>query len=297
MPRSRSPFNNGSLLSYPLNKLRDSDDWVKINIVEYTPGSFSDGSSGRAFATTPAKGGNLLATISLPMPWNLPTNSVATPWGATEMSPLAARLGDLTNGIIQDPSTGLDQVQSAIKDTYKTATSGLGQQAIETGFTTLVINQIIGGSSIQDILPRFTGIRFNNNVELTFGGVALREPYVLSFDMTPREQRESDAIRNIIRTLKYHSTPDDNPQGGNGAFLKAPDLFVVEYMKGGRPHPYLNKFKLSALTSLSASINPDGYATYDDGTPIKIRLDLSFQELTPIYRRDYVQVDPSTIGY
>ena len=61
---------------------------------------------------------------------------------------------------------------------------------------------------------------------------------------------------------------------------------------------FKNLFTLSALTSLSANINPDGYSTYEDGTPVKIQLALTFQELTPIYRRDYAEeTNGTTIGY
>ena len=38
------------------------------------------------------------------------------------------------------------------------------------------------------------------------------------------------------------------------------------------------------------SVNYTGsgtYATYDDGTPVHMKLDISFKELNPIYREDH----------
>jgi hypothetical protein len=81
-----------------------------------------------------------------------------------------------------------------------------------------------------------------------------------------------------------------------GLFLKAPNVFKIEYMSGAKPHPYLNRFKICALTDLSFTFNGSNtYATYADGTPVHMQLGLSFQELTPIYDTDYDKTDG--VGY
>jgi hypothetical protein len=60
-------------------------------------------------------------------------------------------------------------------------------------------------------------------------------------------------------------------------------------MSGGNPHPFLHSFKPCALTSMSVNYNGSNqYATYADATPIHMQVTLSFQELSPIYKEDYV---------
>jgi hypothetical protein len=40
------------------------------------------------------------------------------------------------------------------------------------------------------------------------------------------------------------------------------------------------------------------YATYHDGTPVSMTMNLSFQELTPVYNEDYDNADGSIgVGY
>ena len=75
---------------------------------------------------------------------------------------------------------------------------------------------------------------------------------------------------------------------GQGIFIKSPSVFHLEYKSGNRNHPYLNRFKMCALTGMSVDYTGSGtYATYSDATPVHIRLDMTFQELTPIYAEDY----------
>ena len=44
--------------------------------------------------------------------------------------------------------------------------------------------------------------------------------------------------------------------------------------------------------------NSGTYASYGDGTPVNIRLNMTFKELNPIYFEDYLQNDAGTgVGY
>ena len=58
--------------------------------------------------------------------------------------------------------------------------------------------------------------------------------------------------------------------------------------KDGADHPFLNSFKLCALTGMTVNYTNAGtYTTYEDGTPVNIRMNLTFKELNPIYHEDY----------
>ena len=65
-------------------------------------------------------------------------------------------------------------------------------------------------------------------------------------------------------------------------------VFEIKYKKGGKDHPFLHTFKQCFLENMSVNYTGEGtYATYGDGTPISLVMNLSFKELEPIYDIDY----------
>ena len=134
-----------------------------------------------------------------------------------------------------------------------------------------------------------TGHILNNNLELLFSGVNLRS-FPFSFTFSPRNPKESDVVKNIIRSLKMSMAAKAGEFNGSaqGIFLKSPDLFQLDYLKDGKNHPFLNRFKLCALTGMSVNYTNAGtYASYNDGTPVNIRMNVTFKEINPIYHEDY----------
>ena len=59
-------------------------------------------------------------------------------------------------------------------------------------------------------------------------------------------------------------------------------------MKGMEPHPFLNKMKTGVITDMSVNYTGSNtYATYDDGTPVHMKMQFTFKEINPIYADDY----------
>jgi hypothetical protein len=131
-------------------------------------------------------------------------------------------------------------------------------------------------------------------MELLFSGPGLRQ-FKFTFKFTPRFEKEATEVKNIIKAFKRNMAP----KGSGGDFLSTPNIFQIQYMQGDRQHKFLNKFKLCALTNMSVNYTGDGvHATYYDGTPISMQMDLSFSELTPIYNEDYDDYGSDTgVGY
>ena len=61
----------------------------------------------------------------------------------------------------------------------------------------------------------------------------------------------------------------------------------------------INKFKICALTGMQVNYTNSGtYSSYADGTPVNIRMNLTFKEINPIYHEDYLQdKSGSGVGY
>jgi hypothetical protein len=152
----------------------------------------------------------------------------------------------------------------------------------------MMAEKILG---IQNLQGR-TGAILNPNVELLFTAPQLR-PFSFNFKLIARNSADATQIKGIINFFKKNMAPIK--QDGN-AFLKAPNTFLIKYLKGGEEHDGLNQIKECALLSCQTSYTPLGtYMTYEDGTMVEYNLGLMFSELEPVYDTDYQS--SGSIGY
>lgn len=297
---------------YPLKRLENNTDYVKIDAYKYVPPgvgalsaeNFTIPTSDTNYQSLSGK--EIRGTLILPIPQSLPINSQSAAWGQGQLSGLTAAGVGAAQEVIgsQEPvSTLFNQVGSLISKATSSATTGLGQKTIQNFFATQAISQFLGQNQdlFGEILSRETGAVINENIELLFRGVNLREGFSLAFELAPRDADEARNIKEMALFLKKEMSPRKGTQSGaaGGLFLTAPSVFKVQYMSGGKPHPYLNKFKICALQGLALNFTGSNtYATYSDGTPVHMQLSLQFQELTPIYAEDYDSTEGQTgVGY
>lgn len=288
-------------LRYPVNEeIHNTTDYLKIDIVEYKP-------VGKKLVSSPgsrrANGKNILHSIILPIPPNIQDGN-AVSYSDSSMNGLTAALA----GGSTDLMKGLPEVLSG-KKTIGEVGGDLGkrleQSGLDLGTTQDLITKqlaasaasVFGGNvSLSQLQARQEGNIFNPNMELLFNGPTLRS-FRFTFKMTPRSQNESIAVRDIINTFKRSMAPKTMTTGtGNSQslYLKTPDIFEIRYKKGVDDHPFLNTFKQCFLENMSVNYTGEGtYATYGDGTPISLVMNLSFKELEPIYDIDY---DDDTSG-
>ena len=282
-------------LRYPVNgEIHNTTDYLKIDIVEYKP-------VGKKLVSSPgsrrANGKNILHSIILPIPPNIQDGN-AVSYSDSSMNGLTAALAGGATDLMQ----GLAGVLSGDKKIGEVGTDlgkRLDQSGLDLGTTQDLITKklaadaasVFGGNvSLSQLQARQEGNIFNPNMELLFNGPTLRS-FRFSFKMTPRSQDESIAVRDIINTFKRSMAPKTMTTGtGNSQslYLKTPDIFEIKYKKGGGDHPFLHTFKQCFLENMSVNYTGEGtYATYGDGTPISLVMNLSFKELEPIYDIDY----------
>ena len=174
------------------------------------------------------------------------------------------------------------------------------KNAVLAGISGAAINALGGNVSPGSVISRSTGQILNSNLELLFQGVNLRSfPFSVTF--SPRNADEAKRVKMIIRHLKQTMAPKTGTGGGGaqGVFLKSPDVFSLRYLHNGEDHPFLNTFKLCALTGLNVNYTNAGtYASYEGGTPVNIRMNMTFKELNPIYNEDYNDMsDEEGVGF
>ena len=293
-------------LRYPLSNIGPQDDYFKIQVLKYEYPSLNL-TGGFALRTTEEalrQTGSIktsLATIILPMPATIQDNNAAE-WQSGTLNPITAGLAAGANAAVLSNNVAASLGQSITKllqNIGSVTETGEGQSAIAAGTAAAAVQAATGQGNINQIISRATGQVFNENVELLFNGVTMRPAFNFTFDMVPRYKNESDTVKTIIRTLKKNMTPQKGRPdvNGGGLFVSAPNVFKLEYMSGGKQHPFLHSFKPCALTQMSVNYNGSSqYATYADATPVHMQLTLQFQELTPIYAEDYKDSDIG-VGY
>jgi hypothetical protein len=293
-------------LRYPLKKLDKSDDYLKIDILDYqAPGlGFSPGSLALATSDDVDYGKKVpIKTIILPIPDGIGDSNGAQ-WGESGFNPISSGLISASAELLKTSSMGegIQKIKDLTEKVTKAAKSGTAQQRIQAGAIGLAVNTLFN-SSIKpgELSSRIGGIVANSNIELIFQGLTFRPGFTFGFDMVPRSEKESKEIKEIIRAFKINSAVKKGAafEGAAGLFLTAPNVFRIQYMSGANPHPFLNKFKICALKGMSVNYTGSGtYATYADATPVHMIMTLNFQELTPIFAEDYDKGPGATgVGY
>ena len=237
--------------------------------------------------------------IELPIPQEVNDSNSVT-WGEDSLNIFQLAGLAAAQNLIKEPGRSFQAVAEVLQkgiplpeldeNTKNSVLAGISGQAI---------NALGGNVSPGSVIARSTGQILNSNLELLFQGVNLRSfPFSVTF--SPRNYDETERVRLIIRYLKQTMAPKTGNEGGRmGTFLKSPDVFSLRYLHNGQDHPFLNSFKLCALTGLSVNYTNSGtYASYYDGAPVNIRLNMSFKELNPIYSEDYDSGDAGGgVGY
>ena len=301
---------------YPLQRIDSKSDYLEIKIVDYiapgyTPTEITTETvknSDNKDETVVTGGGIAQLTqgsslysqktkadyyICLPIPQNISDTNQIT-WGDDSINPLQSFGLQAATQSIKDPA-------GVIGGFIKSVTSGkIASDAITgLGANKDVISSVVGGAivnafggnvSYESILSRATGQILNPNLELLFQGSNIRS-FPFTFDLVPRDQREAQEVKAIIRALKQSMVPKTNSGGGpiaSGIFIKSPKVFLISYKSGSKAHPFLNRFKACALLDMNISYTGSGtYSTYQDGTPVHMQMSLTFKELNPIYAEDY----------
>ena len=332
-----STRRQGGVLRYPMELMTQETDYLQIDIQKYiplknylsTPGAGQRYVTGNNFSnragrrTTPNLTTKPLindGTILLPIPSDLKDVN-AVKYDTDTLNGLQAVGAQLAEGGIEgvqkligtffskdgasERQKILDQLKAEGSTALANTIAGIGgMEAVDNFANKRFASQILGlfGGNVtaSGLLARGNGEIINPNMELLFGGPTLRN-FRFQFKMTPRNEKEAQQVKLIIRAFKRNMAP--MAQGGTVSsgsfFLKTPNVFNLRYRTGNRNHPFLNRFKQCFLSDMSVSYTGEGiYTTYEDGTPVSMILDLSFKETQPIYDVDYDE-RPGTeaVGY
>ena len=285
---------------YPINqKETDNFDFLKITCYDYEPGLMQGGDDNEfKIDDIDKRIKKRRGVVSLPMqPGISESNSVD--WGENQLNPLqiagaqiAGQAIDAGANAFSGQGFDLSGLISKAAATGGAALGALDENLIKAYFA----QQAVGAN----IIGRSTGLTINNNLEVLFNGPQLRT-FSYSYRFTPREPKEADKIKQIIRFFKKSMAPK---RSTSRIFLKSPDVFKLKYtFKNGDFHPFLNNIKICALNQFTVDYTPDGsYSTYEDdggrgdGSMTSYQVSLGFKEMTPIYNDDFWNDDEGKEG-
>ena len=234
-------------------------------------------------------------TIYLPIPRQIQdANSVQ--YDSARLDPLEAVGAALIQQGIENPN--IDRINETVRALTRDGVSVVENNvdAIAAAVAGRAIGALGGNVTANQLIARASGAILNPNLESLFQGVKLRQ-FPFTFEFFPRNYNEGQQVKMIIKVLKRSMAARNNKKAGRGIFIKQPDIFQLQYMKGSGEHPFLNKFLPMHLTDMKINYSQSGtYSTFYDGTPTHMTVSCSFQEVNPVYQEDYDEAGAG-VGY
>ena len=280
-------------LRYPL-ELFDTD-FIRISQFKYVPLSEFDQVSSQRERRADRRHKRSIGSVTLPIPSQLvDANTVS--WNNSSMNDLQMA-GLRAGGEFMNSGKPIQAAQKIIDDGLTALDNNTGDA--KDFLQNIILGQLPGiNQSPNEILGRMQGQIINPNLELIFGGPTLRQ-FQYSFRLTPRNDKETQAVRSIIRFFKQGMAIKEN---ATNLFLSAPNVFQPRfYNKEGKQHTFINTIKKCACTSFTVNYVPDNtFMTLPNSSMTAYEIGMSFQEMDPIIDQDYAELDDnqdSIIGF
>lgn len=134
---------------------------------------------------------------------------------------------------------------------------------------------------------KLMGRPINPRVEVLFSLTPLRD-FQFEFLMIPRNEKESDTIREIVRTLRFHAAPELDNLGLN--FIP-PAEFDITFFSNGVENTKIPRINTCVLTRCEVDYAPGTgtFSSFANGAPIATRLMLVFREVEPVHKLRVLQ--------
>ena len=234
-------------LVYPLTLRDGKQDNLRIDVVIHQPKKMA----GLTFEDRPA--GKIIGGVTLPVPTSI-NDANKTEWGQGTQTPAQIAASGAVKAFLGEG--GAEAAVGQAQESLEGFTSGGGDVALKNFFT----EQLTGAT---DLLARTEGMVMNPNMENLFKGPSLRS-FSFSWKMSPRDQAESVQIMKIVRMFKQSMAPQ---KVAENLFLKAPNIYKLQFNKGSVKHKYLPKMKTCVLIDFGMNYTPDGsYMTYQNSS-------------------------------
>jgi hypothetical protein len=140
------------------------------------------------------------------------------------------------------------------------------------------------GAGITDVLLFSAGLALNPQVELLFKNIQNRE-FLFDFKFAPRNAKEAEAIREIIKKFRFFAAPEI-PSNGRGRYFIPPSEFDIEFMVGPYRNTNLPRLSTCVLQGIDVNYGSAGqWTAFKDGMPVEISMQLRFKEVEIMHKK------------
>ena len=199
-----------------------------------------------------------------------------------DVQSLTSAMGDV--GKAQRAGSGtIEAVKNAFssKDAVNPqASAGFTEFAADTAQETGLV-----GAGFTDFALRSKGLALNPQVELLFKGTANRG-FIFDFKFQPKNKKEAETINNIIFIFRRYAAPTLSATVTDpGAYFIPPGQFDIQYYFKNQENKFIGRISTCVLENIDINYSSAGqYATFNDGSPIEINMQLRFKEVDIITR-------------
>ena len=139
------------------------------------------------------------------------------------------------------------------------------------------------GKSFTDFALRSKARTVNPQIEMMYRGSQNRS-FILEFRFQPRNEKERDAIQDIIFLFRRYAAPD-LAEDGYGSYFIPPGEFDIQYYFKNEENKYIGRISTCVLQNIDVNYASAGqWATFADGQPVEILVTLRFAEVDIITR-------------
>jgi len=273
-----------------------------VNKAAYGPADISKQNA--VVLTLAQKQRRIKTAIALYMPDTIATHFTHN-WNAVSLTSTLGTLGavapllagfaesDTTMGdIIKTGEQFVTDIVSQFKDNPLDALRGVGKAigsdpgVLEAATVKAAgMAGIAGAEQLAEVLLQKNGYAVNPQLEMVYGGTSQRE-FVFEFRFIPRSQSEANSVNEIIKRFKMYAAPSlvtgDRSYGGR--YWVPPCSFDIQFMFKNSINEKLPKLSTCVLEDIQLDYSHGGqFATYDDGMPMSIGMQLRFREMDYIY--------------
>ena len=195
------------------------------------------------------------------------------------ISPLASGAAEMIQNLIETKS-----LESAFQAGKVKVTEDLKRRALLAG---LGVIDALGVTGAREAFEISVGEVVTDRMELAFKNVRRRQ-FVYNFKMLPKNSREADEIRNIIKMFQVNMLPEMK-RGRQLTTMNFPNTFDIRYMYNGSDNDYIHRVSTCVLTDMTVTYGGDRFKTFTphntQGAPVvETSMNLTFKELELITR-------------
>ena len=162
-----------------------------------------------------------------------------------------------------------------------------GKAAAAVGAAGLVSDSLSGATSAAQII----GAPINPKVEVLYANTMQRE-HRFDFIFAPNSANESETLRQIIKTLRFHAAPEMRAGYLDIAsfFWIPPAEFDITFYNKGKENTNIPRINTCVLERIEAQYDPSGiYSTFRNGHPVTVRLSMAFRETEILHKKRILQ--------